>query len=201
VGDQSCWLRVLSESPYRRAFPWIFTLAKQSCVRDGQKTRHEHQKNCCRSARNMYFCLKRCELVPVVIFALSVRSGRFQCMTYKGEPKVAIRRRSSMFSAHGVYKIESWSQRCRRRRRLDLLFCRRWRFLGVLLEVSLIATSTITRRHCRTMMESCNSHHVNTYCGQWRSSQSHTEASSLIRQPGITGARAVLQAREEQVRR
>jgi hypothetical protein len=88
-----------------------------------------------------------------------------------------------------------------RKGELLMLFSRYWRFLGVLLEASLMATSTIETEHCRTTMESCNSHHVNTYCGQWRSSQSHTEASSLIRQPGIAGARAILQAREKQVRR
>jgi hypothetical protein len=69
------------------------------------------------------------------------------------------------------------------------------------LETSLIATSTIKTEDRRTTMESCNGHHVNTYCGQWRSPQSHTEASSLIRKSGIAGARAVLQAREKQVRR
>lgn len=57
------------------------------------------------------------------------------------------------------------------------------------------------REHRKTAMGACNDHDVNTYSGQWRTSQSHAEASSIISQPGIAGARAILQAREEQVRR
>ena len=57
------------------------------------------------------------------------------------------------------------------------------------------------REHRKTAMGACNDHDVNTYSSQWRASQSYAEASSTISQSGIAGARAVLQAREEQVRR
>jgi hypothetical protein len=51
-------------------------------------------------------------------------------------------------------------------------------------------------------MGACNDHDdVNTHSSQWRTPQSHAEASSAISQSGIAGARAILQAREEQVRR
>jgi hypothetical protein len=57
------------------------------------------------------------------------------------------------------------------------------------------------REHRKTAVRACNDHNVNTHSGQWRTSQSHAEASSIISQSGVAGARALLQAREEQVRR
>jgi hypothetical protein len=60
-------------------------------------------------------------------------------------------------------------------------------------------------RRCnrRLMMGGCNDNHDNTYThsSQWRTPQSYQEAPPSIREPGITSARAILQAREEQVRR
>lgn len=41
---------------------------------------------------------------------------------------------------------------------------------------------------------------VRTHSAQWRSHQPQAEAHTPIRQPGVAGARAVLQARAEQVR-
>ena len=47
------------------------------------------------------------------------------------------------------------------------------------------------REHQRTAKGQCNEHHVNTHSSQWRTSQSHTKASSSIGQPGIASARAI----------